>query len=681
MRKLKSILASRYLFKIIFIISILYLIIFNITIKLESKYNKNENEFILLVNEIKKYDNRISITATGKEKIKLTYYYKDKKEVENINIGDTIKVTGILEKPPRTTVPNTFDYQKYLYYNKIFYIIKAQSIIKIKNNTSLIYDIKNKINNKIENLNSSAYLKTFILGDTDKLDKDILNIYYDLGISHLFSISGMHISLIALFILYILNRISYNRFFNYLIVITFLIFYAVLISFPASVFRSIIMYTFFTINNLFNLKIKSFDLALGVFSFAIFINPLIIYNIGFQFSYINSLALITFSYKMKNIKNYFLKALYTSYICFMVSLPICIYNFYEVNFIGIILNVIVIPLVNFIIFPLSILTFIIPFIDYILSFFISILENISLLVNKITITKLVISKPSYLFIFIYYIFIYLMLKNKKHIIYFFILIYIHKNIVYFYDFMNIIFLDVGQGDSIFISYPNNKANILIDTGGNINSTYNLSSNKIVPYLKSIGIDHLDYVIITHKDYDHMGELKNLIKEFKIEQIYFNDLNIDKEYLKIIKDKKIKYSIMPKYIQIDDNKIYNLNNNNYDNENDNSIVLYLNYNNYKLLLMADAGIEVEKQIIKKYRLNNISFLKVGHHGSNSSSNKEFLNKINPKYSIISVGENNRYNHPHKEVLNNLEKSKIFRTDMDGSINIKIKQNKYTIYTYN
>ena len=118
---------------------------------------------------------------------------------------------------------------------------------------------------------------------------------------------------------------------------------------------------------------------------------------------------------------------------------------------------------------------------------------------------------------------------------------------------------------------------------------------------------------------------------------------------------------------------------YDNENDNSIVGYLNIHNINFLYMGDASINVEKEIVEKYKLTNVDFLKVGHHGSDTSSGKEFIDEINPKYSIISVGKNNRYGHPKDKVLNNLSNSKIYRTDLNGAISIKINCN-YKIKTY-
>lgn len=186
----------------------------------------------------------------------------------------------------------------------------------------------------------------------------------------------------------------------------------------------------------------------------------------------------------------------------------------------------------------------------------------------------------------------------------------------------------------------------------------------------------------HGDYDHMGEAINLVDNFKVENVIFNcgEFNeLEQDLIKVLDKKKIPYYSCIKELDIDNNKLYFLNTKIYDNENDNSNVIYFNYNNYKFLFMGDAGVEVEEDLIEKYNLQDIDVLKVGHHGSKTSSSKEFINEINPKYSIISVGKNNRYVHPNKEVLENLEESKIYRTDQYGSIMFKIKNNKLKIET--
>ena len=180
----------------------------------------------------------------------------------------------------------------------------------------------------------------------------------------------------------------------------------------------------------------------------------------------------------------------------------------------------------------------------------------------------------------------------------------------------------------------------------------------------------------------MGETINLVNNIKIERVIFNcgEFNgLEKDLIKVLDKKKIPHYSCIKELNIDDNKLYFLNNKNYGNENDSSSVIYTKLNNHKFLFMGDAGIEVEEDLIEKYKLQDIDVLKVGHHGSKTSSGKEFINEINPKYSIISVGKNNRYGHPNKEVLNVLEDSKIYRTDEDGSIMFKIKNNKLQIET--
>ena len=178
----------------------------------------------------------------------------------------------------------------------------------------------------------------------------------------------------------------------------------------------------------------------------------------------------------------------------------------------------------------------------------------------------------------------------------------------------------------------------------------------------------------------MGEVINLVNDYKVDNVIFNcgEYNdLEKELIKVLEKKKIPYYSCIKELNIDNNKLYFLNNKDYGNENDNSSVIYAELNNYKFLFMGDAGVEVEEDLIEKYNLKDIDVLKVGHHGSKTSSSKIFIDEINPKYSIISVGKNNRYGHPNDSVLDNLNGSKIYRTDKDGSIMFKIQNNKLNI----
>ena len=180
----------------------------------------------------------------------------------------------------------------------------------------------------------------------------------------------------------------------------------------------------------------------------------------------------------------------------------------------------------------------------------------------------------------------------------------------------------------------------------------------------------------------MGEAINLVNNFKVEKVIFNCgtyNDLEKELIKVLDKMKIPYYSCIKELNIDNNKLYFLQTKEYDNENDNSNVIYTELDGYKFMFMGDASITTEKEILDKYNLPDIDVLKVGHHGSKTSSSTDFINEINPKYSIISVGKNNRYGHPNKEVLDNLYNSKVYRTDQDGSIMFKIKNNQLKIET--
>ena len=186
----------------------------------------------------------------------------------------------------------------------------------------------------------------------------------------------------------------------------------------------------------------------------------------------------------------------------------------------------------------------------------------------------------------------------------------------------------------------------------------------------------------HGDYDHMGEAINLVNNFKVEKVIFNcgEFNeLELDLIKMLNKKKIPYYSCIKELNIDKNKLYFLQTKEFDNENDNSNVIYTEFNGYKFMFMGDAGTEKEKDILEKYNISNIDVLKVGHHGSKTSSSKGFIDEIDSKYAVISVGKNNRYGHPNKEVLDNLNNSKVYRTDKDGSIMFKMKNNKLEIET--
>ena len=674
-QKLKIILKSNT-----FLILLFLIVILNIAYKtcnIQSKYSKQEKNIIGIVTNINIKKDKTIINIKAKENIIVYYYNKT-----NLELGDKVKVVGTLKNIENNTNFNLFNYKKYMLSKNTYFIMNASSIKLISKNNNIFYSIKNNLSKQINKKKGFRYLNTFIMGDSKEIDENVLESYRTNGISHLFSVSGMHITLLSTLILYILNKIKKSNI-NYILVIIFLIFYMFLTSFTPSVIRATTLFIFLTLNKLLSLNLSTLRIFLIILFLVLLFNPYNIYNIGFKFSYIISLYLIIFRKIINRNKNYITKTIVTSFIAFLSSIPILINNFFSINLLTIINNLIFVPIISFIVFPFSLLTLIIPKIDIIYEILINMLEGLSLFVSYFKI-EMILKHTNILIILLYYLLITLILfkivrKQYKYIFLLVLFLFIHTNINYITNTFFTTIMDVGQGDSIFIHLPHNKSNILIDAGGNIN--YDGSKN-IISYLKSEGIQKLDYLIITHGDYDHMGEAINLVNNFKVEKVIFNCgsyNDLEKELIKVLDKKKIKYYSCIKELNVDKNKLHFLQTKEYDNENDNSSVMYFEYNKYQFLFMGDAGIERERDIIDKYNLSDIDVLKVGHHGSKTSSSKEFIDEINPKYSIISVGKNNRYGHPNKEVLNNLEQSKIYRTDQDGSIKFKIKNNKLKIET--
>ena len=237
------------------------------------------------------------------------------------------------------------------------------------------------------------------------------------------------------------------------------------------------------------------------------------------------------------------------------------------------------------------------------------------------------------------------------------------------NYLSIHTIDVGQGDSILIQTPNAK-NILVD-GGDDNSHYIVSN-----YLKNQNVKNIDYIIATHFDSDHIGGLDNIIDKFNVSNIYAPNYESDTlSYKNLItscsnKNLNIKYLSNGDFINIEDDINLMVLGPSYiqDENNLNSIIFKIDYRNKSFLFTGDAEASNELSIINSYNLNDIDFLKVGHHGSSSSTTSEFVKEISPDVAVISCGYKNQYGHPHKSTLDNLEKNNVltYRTDILGNI---------------
>lgn len=250
----------------------------------------------------------------------------------------------------------------------------------------------------------------------------------------------------------------------------------------------------------------------------------------------------------------------------------------------------------------------------------------------------------------------------------------------------ITFIDVGQGDSIFIRMPHGRGNYLIDTGGTL--TFNTEDWKVrqkqfevgkdvmVPFLKSKGITTIHKLIFTHGDMDHIGGASEIMKEIKVKELILPispELSaLEKELILLAKHQNIPF----RFTQAGEsltvgNQIFQVlspQNAYDDNRNNGSIVIYTRLGGLSWLFTGDLEKEGEEQLLHTYKNLQIDVLKVGHHGSKTSTSEMFLDKMEPKLAIISAGRNNRYGHPNPEVLNLLQEKNIqvLRTDKHGAI---------------
>lgn len=681
MLKLRKILLCDFLY-IIFIIVILFFSLFRLLFFKSSNYSLKSNLVEGIVTKIVYKENNQVIYLKNKENFIINFKVGNKLK---FTLGDRILVKGEFKRASKNTTEYLFNYQKYLERKNIFYIVDAKEIEIVKKNKNIYYLIKQALYNNFQN---NPYLLTFIMGDKSLIKNNVLRSYQENGISHLFAISGMHITMFAKILNIILKKLSLNEEKKFLIISFFLCCYLLLVGFSPSILRGVLFYIFFTLNKIYYFYIKPVNLYIFILGVCLLINPNFIFDVGFWYSFLISLALILYSFKLQS-KNFVISLFKVSFLSFIVSIPISLFNFYQINILSIFYNILFVPLISFIIFPCALISSLVKPIRPIFNFLIIILENLSLFLNKISFGKLIFKRLNMIVYIIYLVIIILFLfwKRKLLLKLFFILLIFHFMIPLFSNNTYIKMLDIGQGDSILLHF--NKKSILIDTGGVYSYKNNEADGKIfyniiLPAFKSLGIGKLDYLIITHGDADHMGEAIQLIENFKVEVVIFNCgeyNNLEKKLIKVLEKQKLKYYSCIKELNIDKNKLYFLQTKEYNNENDNSNVIYTEIEGYRFLFMGDAGVLKEKDILDTYDISKIDVLKVGHHGSRTSTSELFLKRINPQIALISAGRDNKFNHPHDEVLKllNKYKVKVFSTKEFGSITIdlnkfKIRKNK-------
>ena len=397
LKRLRMILKSNI--KWILVLVLAYSFVFNNIYTYKSKYNGNEKIIRGYVLEKKISNNKLVLIVKGKEKI----IVKSDKKID-VNYHDQVLVRGYLKEPKNNTIFNLFNYKKYLNRKKICYIFNTSNIRIIKKNKNIIFSIKNYLNNRIEKYRTKKYLKIFILGNKDELDYEEKNLYKNLGIIHLLSISGSYISIMLLVL---------NKLLNKKLIMIFLVFYIVLTGFQISIIRSCSCYLLFILNSKYDLKFNSKEIIMLLGAVLLLINPFYLYDIGFLLSFIVSYSLMFF-YDLFENKNYIYKSLIISIVSFLSSLPIIVNTNYSINLLSVVYNLFYIPYSVFILYPLSYITFFYPFLDNLYMFFVNIFEHISLYLNNINILTFSVSRiPMFLILIYYYL---LFSRNRKIII-------------------------------------------------------------------------------------------------------------------------------------------------------------------------------------------------------------------------------------------------------------------------
>lgn len=580
--------------------------------------------------------------------------------------------------------------------------------------------------------NKNGIIGAIILGDKTDIDSDIKELYSVSGIAHILAISGLHISFIGMAIYRLLRR-RFRFLFSAAVSIPVVLSFGIMSGFGISTIRAIIMFILKIIGEVLGRKYDAIT-AISLAGLVLLVqNPFVVCNSGFQMSFgaiIAIVLILPIVEEILNTDNKIIKVISANFTISLVMNPILAWNYYELPTFSFLLNIVVVPLMSVVIVSsiagifCSCIMF--GFGKVVIFPGCGILELYTFLcniINKSSVASIVVGQPKVTIIIVYYAILLVVLFGLKNIRTKYTRAEKERNIIkketglvlekkakkerrikgqnvklrlacivgflllncLIYYIPNqgfyITFINVGQGDGILI-HGDNGTKVMVDGGST--SEKQVAKNCIVPYLKAEGIGTIDYSIITHTDKDHISGILEILENnnsnrIRIKNLVMPDINMkDDTYNELIEKAKLK-KINVLYIKKGDTLslgktkikcIYPETTTTASDKNDYCTVLSVKNKTSKILLTGDISKEIEEKI-KDDIEENYTVLKVAHHGSNYSSSEKFLKKVNPKYSIISVGKNNSYGHPGNETMERLRKQGgvIYRTDEKGGITIR------------
>ncbi len=587
----------------------------------------------------------------------------------NFKPGDIIEYRlEFLEIEPKS-YEGDLDYKEYLYSKGIKYLVKAKEAKYISNTLSLKiipYYIKKELEKKLSE-ESYTYVLALVFSD-NQLEEEVKQGYSILNISHILVISGVHL----LFLFKILSVLFLKIFHIYRPTIPLLILsiYVASIGFPIACMRALLFLILSNLNEKGEIKYTKLDLLSITGLIMLIFRPYQFYNTGFILSFLVSFILLFMKEFIPPTRK--LRYTYLSfYIVYFLTLPIVLKFTNSVSIYALFFSPVLSSISTFILLPISYLLVFFPQLDIIFHYIFFIFNEFILRLSQnalcIPVECLSIIKTCIYYV-LYFIFLVSLAKKKDGVKSFFVFLFYLVLLIQIHaitPYHRVTFIDVGQGDSALVELSFNKGNMLIDA-------YNC-----MDYLKKRGLRKIKYLILTHSDEDHIKEAAEVISYFNVENVI---LPFSDEGFKDIVGKRVSnqnsFSLGENIVNIMAPIIK------YEDTNSNSIVLRLELEGHSFLFTGDMTSKEEKDVLSYYK-NNIhsEVLKVSHHGSSTSSSQEFIEAVSPKYSIISVGKNNKYQLPNEEVILRLkEKSMVYETMKYGNISFYIYKNKMWVSTY-
>ncbi len=579
---------------------------------------------------------------------KFTKYYVYN-ENNQLQIGDILSLNGDIQNNNFAFLESSLNFNEYLKNKGVFYQINNPKFEIIFSNPIKLNEIKNDFLNGFSPENRNFIDSLFFANS--HYDDQFISLLSSMHLYRLMSASGLIIYSLLNGIIYFL-KLKINEKYAKIVALIILSFYLIFTLFKFSILRLTILFVLRWINQ-YILKNKFSYITILSFSGLLFLvfDPFLAYQDGFTLGYLMSL-LIYFTRNSFSFLKSFKKKMLLTVVIFLFFIPFESQYYHEISLFSFIITPLLTPLI-ILISSFCLISFYGIRLTNIIENLTNFLKTIVNFINPLMINIYCPEMNIYLSIIFEGILILLLYIFSIRFKPFYKLsfIYLTLLVLYFIPLNNFIydeisFINVGQGDSTYIRY--NNQHILIDTGG---SLYNdIAKECLIPFFKKRRVYHLDYVITTHNDFDHVGALDSLINNFNVE----NYINSDENFP----------------LQIDDLTIYNLNNtiSLQDDENDRSLVLYFSLNETKIMLMGDASTKIENNIMNEYSNLSCDILKIGHHGSKTSTSEDFISFLNPKKAIISCGLNNYYGHPDPYVISVLKRYNvdILRTDLMNTI---------------